>query len=179
MKILGRREFLKGAGLALFVPTLLVEGALAGGPCEACKSKMEGGGAPCPRCAARCGKGAHGGEIDWFKRINRVCDPNNMTATEKKHAPVVSVPSYFKADQTIYLTAQVGETIHVMNPNHWIQWIEVYASDVLISRTEFSPNSPAAIVTVPLFIQKETMVKVLERCNLHGIWESSKMVVPA
>ncbi|MFQ5956377.1 MAG: class II SORL domain-containing protein [Candidatus Brocadiales bacterium] len=178
MKILGRREFLKSAGLALIGPALLVDDVLAGGACETCKSKSKGGGAPCPRCAARHGKGSHGGKVDLFKCINRVCDPNNKTKLEKKHAPVISVPAYLKANQTIYLTAQVGEIVHGMSQNHWIQWVEVYADNVLISRTEFSPNSPAAIVTVPLLIQKETRLKVLERCNLHGIWESSQMVVP-
>lgn len=174
MEILGRREFLRNAGLVLLGPTLLIKDVLAGEACGGCESA--GGGVMCPRCAARHGKA---GKIDLFKCINRVCDPNNMTTLEKKHAPVISVPSYFKANQTIYLTAQVGQIIHGMSPNHWIQWVEVYGDNVLISRTEFSPHSPSAIVTVPLFIQKETEVKVLERCNLHGIWESSQTVIPA
>lgn len=174
MKILGRREFLKAAGLTIVGPTLFAKEVLAGGPCDACKTKMKAGGGSCPRCAARHGQG----ERDLFECINRVCDPDNMTKLEKKHAPVISVPSYFKANQTIYVTAQVGNIIHGMNPNHWIQWIEVYADNTLISRTEFSPQSPSAIVTVPLSVEKQTTLKVLERCNLHGIWESSQVVAP-
>lgn len=175
MKMLGRREFLKAAGVTILGPALLTKETLAGGPCDACKAGAKAGEGPCPGCAARHGKG----EKDLFGCINRVCDPNNMTTLEKKHAPVISVPSYFKANQTIYVTAQVGNIIHGMDPNHWIQWIEVHADNALISRTEFSPQSPSAIVTVPLLVQKETTLKVLERCNLHGIWESSQVVVPA
>ncbi|MEE9583982.1 MAG: class II SORL domain-containing protein [Candidatus Brocadiales bacterium] len=173
-----RREFLKGAGLVFLWPALLAENALADGPCDSCKSKMKGGGGLCPQCAARHGKGAHGTKIDLFKCINRVCNPDDMTPTEMKHAPFLSVPSYIKANQTFYITAQVGKTVHGMNPNHWIQWVEVYADNVLISRTEFTPRSPSAIVTVPVSVQKETTLKVLERCNLHGIWESSQRVAP-
>lgn len=175
MGISGRREFLRAAGLTILWPVLLTKEALADGPCDACKTKMKAGGDSCPQCTARHGKG----ERDLFKCINRVCDPASMTEMEKKHAPVISMPSYFKANQTIYVTAQVGNIIHVMNPNHWIQWIEVYADNTLISRIEFTPQSPSAIVTVPILVQKETTLKVLERCNLHGIWESSQVVAPA
>ncbi|MEE9201239.1 MAG: class II SORL domain-containing protein [Candidatus Brocadiales bacterium] len=178
MKGPGRREFLKVIGLALLWPSVLVKDALASKPCGSCESAMKAGAALCPKCAARA-EGAHGTKVDLFKCINRVCDPNNLTPLERKHAPLISVPSYVKANQTIYLTATVGDIIHVMGPNHWIQWIEVYADNTLISRTEFTPQSPSAIVTVPIFVQKETTLKVLERCNLHGIWESSQKVIPA
>ena len=150
MKILKRRDFLKGTGLAFFGPALLAKGVPA-------QEK----------------------EIDWFKEIHRVADPHSLTPVEKKHAPVISIPSYIKAKQVFYLTAQVGETLHVMTPQHWIMWLEVYVDDVLISRTEFSPYSPYAIVTVPLSLDRESTVKVLERCNLHGIWESSVRAVPS
>lgn len=178
MRTMGRREFLTGTGLALLGPVVLLKDVLADEPCEMCKSRIAAGGDPCPRCAARHGKGVHGTKTDLFACINRASDPDNMTTLEKKHAPVISIPSYVKINQPFYLTAQVGNIVHGMSPNHWIQWIEVHADNVLVSRTEFTPRSPSAIVTVPLLTQKETMLKVLERCNLHGIWESSQRVVP-
>ncbi len=173
MRILGRRDFIKAAGFALIGPVLLTEELLAGGKSGgACKSKGKHSGGAC------CKGGKHG-KRDLFKCINRVCDPNNMSKLERKHAPVIRVPSFFKRNQTIYLTATVGDIIHPMGPNHWIEWIEVYANNVLISRTEFSSQSPSAIVTVPLSIQEESTLKVMARCNKHGIWESSQSVVPA
>ncbi|MCP4364789.1 MAG: hypothetical protein GY800_05760 [Planctomycetes bacterium] len=168
MRILGRRDFLKAAGFALIGPVLLTEELLAGGKCcSAGKAKSAK--------AACCKKKRH----DLFKCINRVCDPDNMSKLERKHAPVIRVPSFFKRNQTFYLTATVGDIIHPMGPDHWIEWVEVYANNVLISRTEFSSQSPSASVTVPLSVQDEATLKVMARCNKHGIWESSQTVVPA
>lgn len=150
MKILRRRDFL--TGLVLFGSTLAAQGARA-------QIKEL--------------------EVDWFKTINRVTDPHSLTPAEKKHAPVISIPSYVRSSQVFYLTAQIGETLHVMTPNHWIMWIEVYLDQALISRTEFSPLSPQATVTVPLVLDKESTLKVMQRCNLHGIWESTMRVQPA
>lgn len=151
MDIFKRRDFLKGAGAILIGQTFLSKGVQA--------QQTES-------------------EIDLFKTINRAADPNNLTALEKKHAPVISIPGYIKANQVFFLTVEVGRTLHVMTPNHWIMWIEVYLGNALISRTEFSPLSPQPSVTVPLSVGGSTILKVMERCNLHGLWESTTNITP-
>lgn len=149
MDVFKRRDFLKSAG-AIFLGQALLN------------------------------KGIHGQEkeVDWFKTINRAGDPDNLTATEKKHAPVIAVPGYIRANQVFFLTIEVGRTLHVMTPNHWIMWIEVYLGNSLVSRTEFSPLSPQPSVTVPLSVGGPTVLKVMEQCNLHGIWESRVNLTP-
>lgn len=149
MDIFRRRDFLKGAGAIFLGQALLHEGIQA-------QEK----------------------ETDWFKTINRVADPNNLTAVEKKHAPTIGIPGYIKANQVFFLTVEVGRTLHVMTPNHWIMWIEVYLGNSLISRTEFSPLSPQPSVTVPLSVGEPAVLKVMERCNLHGIWENTANITP-
>ena len=149
MGVFKRREFLKGVGAVFLGQTLIAKSAQA-------QEK----------------------EIDWFKTINRAADPDNLTATEKKHAPVIGIPGYIKTNQVFFLTVEVGRTLHVMTPNHWIMWIEVYLGNSLVSRTEFSPLSPQPSVTVPLSVGGPTTLKVMEQCNLHGIWESKVNITP-
>lgn len=149
MGVFKRRDFLKGAGAVFLGQTLIAKSVQA-------QEK----------------------EQDWFKTINRAADPDNLTATEKKHAPAIGIPSYVKTNQVFFLTVEVGRTLHVMTPNHWIMWIEVYLGNSLISRTEFSPLSPQPSVTVPLSVGGPTTLKVMEQCNLHGIWESKVNITP-
>ncbi len=149
MDVFRRRDFLKGAGVVLL------------GQAFAQKS-LE----------------AQEKEIDWFRTINRVADPDNLTAAEKKHAPTIGIPAYIKVNQVFFLTVEVGRTLHVMTPNHWIMWIEVYLGNSLISRTEFSPLCPIPSVTVPLSVGGPAVLKVMEQCNLHGIWESKVNINP-
>jgi len=149
MGVFKRREFLKGVGAVFLGQTLIAKSAQA-------QEK----------------------EIDWFKTINRAADPDNLTVTEKKHAPVIGIPGYIKTNQVFFLTVEVGRTLHVMTPNHWIMWIEVYLGNSLVSRTEFSPLSPQPSVTVPLSVGGPTTLKVMEQCNLHGIWESRVNITP-
>jgi superoxide reductase len=117
-------------------------------------------------------------EPDWFKTINRIADPNNMTATEKKHAPFISISSYIRPKQVFFVTIEVGSTPHVMTPNHWIRWIETYLGTHLVSRTELSPLSPQPSVTIPLCIEGPEVLKAMAQCNLHGIWESTRQLTP-
>ncbi|HHT9153433.1 MAG TPA: class II SORL domain-containing protein [Candidatus Hypogeohydataceae bacterium YC40] len=149
MDIFKRRDFLKGAGAVILGQTFLSKGIQAGEP-----------------------------EIDLFKTINRVSDTDNLSALEKKHAPTIAIPGYIKANQVFFLTVEVGKTLHVMTPNHWIMWIEVYLGNSLISRTEFSPLIPQPSVTVPLSVGGPTVLKVMQRCNLHGLWESTANITP-
>lgn len=149
MGVFKRREFLKGVGAVFLGQTLIGKSVQA-------QEK----------------------EQDWFKTINRAADPDNLTATEKKHAPVIGIPGYVKTNQVFFITVEVGRTPHVMTPNHWIMWIEVYLGNSLVSRTEFSPLSPQPSVTVPLSVGGPTTLKVMEQCNLHGIWESRVNITP-
>ncbi|MDI6760895.1 MAG: class II SORL domain-containing protein [Candidatus Brocadiaceae bacterium] len=149
MGVFRRREFLKGVGTVFLGQALIAKSVQA-------QEK----------------------EQDWFKTINRAADPDNLTATEKKHAPVIGIPGYVKTNQVFFLTVEVGRTLHVMTPNHWIMWIEVYLGNSLVSRTEFSPLSPQPSVTIPLSVGGPTTLKVMEQCNLHGIWESKVNITP-
>ncbi|MCF6148169.1 MAG: desulfoferrodoxin [Candidatus Kuenenia sp.] len=116
-------------------------------------------------------------EIDWFQNINRVKDPPlSMTPKEKGHVPYVQLPGTVKAGEPFDLDIQIGHSLHPMTPTHYIQWIEIYLGIELVSRIELSPLCPQAKVTIPVSMSKSSTLRVMTRCNLHGIWESIKEV---
>ena len=115
-------------------------------------------------------------EVDWFQNVNRVKDPLNKTPKEKGHAPVVQWPINIKNGEPFNLDIQIGETLHPMTSNHYIQWIEVYLGIEQVSRIEFSPLCPQAKVTIPVAVKESATLRILARCNQHGIWETTKKI---
>ena len=115
-------------------------------------------------------------DIDWFQSINRIKDPITLTPKEKGHAPFVQIPGVVKSGEPFIVDVQIGETLHPMTAGHYIQWIEVYLGTDLISRVEFSPLCPQAKVTIPVAVKESSTLRILSRCNLHGIWETVKTV---
>ena len=98
-----------------------------------------------------------------------VCCGQNMTlmseqtadsATEK-HVPVVEA-----ADNGVKVT--VGSTLHPMEENHYIEWIEVVA-DGKAYREFLSPGSEPA---TEFPVSKESITSVREYCSVHGLWKA-------
>lgn len=114
---------------------------------------------------------------DWKKyTIIRVQDPNKMTLSERKHQPVIQIEGAVKPAELFMAKINIGEVQHPMTPVHWIQWIEVYAEDQLLSRIEFTGFAPAAQVTLPLMTESSFQLRVIENCNQHGIWEAVQKI---
>ena len=116
-------------------------------------------------------------EVDWFQNVTRVKAPLNKPPKEKGHAQVVQWPINIKNGEPFNLDIQIGETLHPMTSNHYIQWIEVYLGIEQVSRIEFSPLCPQAKVTIPVAVKESATLRILARCNLHGIWETTKKVI--
>lgn len=114
---------------------------------------------------------------DWKKyKIVRVADPTKMTLSERKHQPVIEIPNKITPGELFMAKINIGEVAHPMTPQHWIEWIEVYAEDQLLTRIEFTGFAPAAQVTVPLLTENGFQIHVLESCNQHGIWEAAHKI---
>ena len=115
-----------------------------------------------------------------FEGINRVKDPAKKTPLEKKHAPAITAPATVKAGEPFIVEVAVGELLHDMGPAHWIEYIELALGNEPVGRVDFQPKGfmkPKATFTLAL--PKEaapsgvvTLV-AFQRCNLHGLWESS------
>ena len=115
-----------------------------------------------------------------FTDINRVKDQAKKTPLEKSHAPAISAPASVKAGEPFAVEVSVGENVHVMGPSHWIEYIELAIGNEPAGRIDLQPKGylkpkVTFMVTLPKEAApsgKVTMV-AYQRCNLHGLWESS------
>ncbi len=85
---------------------------------------------------------------------------NTVDASKEKHIPVIEkVPGGYKVT--------VGSVLHPMDPDHYIEWIELLA-DGLSYRKFLKPgDKPEAI-----FLVDAKSVSVREFCNKHGLWKA-------
>jgi superoxide reductase len=87
-------------------------------------------------------------------------EANSTDAAQEKHVPAVSL-----SGKT--LSVQVGETLHPMTAEHFIQWIMV-TQNGKTQRVELAPgNEPKAAFTLDSAADGYT---VFAYCNLHGLW---------
>ena len=104
--------------------------------------------------------------------IKHWADPNAPTDAERKHTPqivVVKDCGLIKEADCTDVHARVGEILHPMDPDHYIQYIDYYLDHAFISRVWLSPEScfPAAGLHLNATAGKITAI---EHCNVHGIW---------
>jgi superoxide reductase len=88
--------------------------------------------------------------------------PNTTDAAQEKHVPVVE-----KNGNSV--TVKVGSVAHPMLAEHSIQWI-ILKSGNATHRAVLSPgDAPEAVFTIA---DASAPIKVLEYCNLHGLWSA-------
>lgn len=57
---------------------------------------------------------------------------------------------------------------------HHIQWLELFAGEAFLARVDFTPAVSGTPVTLILKLFEDTTLRLLARCNLHGLWEASR-----
>lgn len=118
-------------------------------------------------------------EKGLFCGINTPKDPAHLTEMEKKHMPVIECPDSVKAGEPFQVKIKVGEIPHVMEEGHHIQWIDVYFKSNFYARVDLTPVFTRPEVTLTLERHSKhgiSTLRVIERCNLHGQWESTKEI---
>ena len=116
-------------------------------------------------------------EIGLFCGINQPSDSANLTEMEKKHLPIIECPDTVKSGEPFQVKIKVGEVPHVSEEAHHIQWIEIKTGENLYSRVELVPVFSMPEVTVTLKKagkHRTSSIRVIERCNIHGLWETKK-----
>lgn len=102
-----------------------------------------------------------GGTLTCCGQPMKLLEANTKDAALEKHVPA------FKLDGNT-LTVTVGEVLHPMTEEHYIQWIAVY-QDKHMQRTELTPDGkPETVFT----IDGNKPFTVYEYCNLHGLWKA-------
>jgi superoxide reductase len=115
-----------------------------------------------------------------FETINRVKVPGKKSPLEMSHAPFITAPKSVKAGELFTVEVSVGEKLHDMGPAHWIEFIELAIGNEPVGRVDFQPRGfmkPKAVFTIALpkdIAPNGTFTLVaFQRCNLHGLWEST------
>ena len=90
--------------------------------------------------------------------------PNTVDAAKEKHVPVAT---YDAAKNEVHVT--VGSVAHPMTEEHLIEYI-ILVTKKGVQRVELTATD-APEVTFRL-MDGDTPVKVLEYCNLHGLWQA-------
>ncbi|MEM2909423.1 MAG: desulfoferrodoxin [Candidatus Bilamarchaeaceae archaeon] len=88
---------------------------------------------------------------------------NTVDASKEKHIPVIE-----KTRGGVRV--KVGSTPHPMEPEHYIEWIEVITKDGQSYIKFLKPgNAPEAVFKIDM----KDVAFAREYCNLHGLWKSS------
>ncbi|MFQ6083336.1 MAG: class II SORL domain-containing protein [Candidatus Aminicenantia bacterium] len=112
---------------------------------------------------------------DLFCGINKAKSENveQMTDLEKKHTPIIEAPDKVRKGEPFEVFIEVGR--HMKHPNenaHYIEWIELYSGDTFLARVDLIPRLTEPRVKFAIALDYSHPLKVRERCNLHGVWES-------
>ncbi|MCK5237429.1 MAG: desulfoferrodoxin [Deltaproteobacteria bacterium] len=91
----------------------------------------------------------------------KVFEANTTDAAKEKHVPVIT-----KNGDKVVIT--VGSTLHPMDEDHYIEWIELIVDDKTL-RQDLSPGGEPMAVFKCL---ASTGIIVRAYCNLHGLWQS-------
>ncbi len=85
---------------------------------------------------------------------------NTTDAATEKHVPKVSIENNIA-------TIEVGETLHPMTNEHYIEWISIETTND-IKRVHLTPNDQP-IVRFAL-LENEKVTRAYAYCNLHSLW---------
>ena len=90
--------------------------------------------------------------------------PNTVDAAQEKHVPVAV---YDKEKNEVHV--KVGSVAHPMTEEHLIECI-ILVTKKGVQRANLTPSdAPEAVFRL---VDGDVPVKVLEYCNLHGLWQA-------
>jgi superoxide reductase len=119
---------------------------------------------------------------ELLTKVNKPKDPNALTDLEKKHLPVIEAPDAVKAGQPFTVTVHVGKLLkHPNEPEHSIEFIELYKGQVFLARADLSAVTVEPKVTFTVSLEPEVgqgddRLRAYEKCNIHGVWEYDKPI---
>lgn len=106
--------------------------------------------------------------------IKNPSDLDNLSDSEKKHVPVINISSECslnQGDECVDVHVKIGEISHVMETEHFINFIDVYINKKYITRALLTPKLQYPSAGFHLNV-KGGVVSVIGHCNVHGYWRS-------
>lgn len=117
-------------------------------------------------------------ETSLFLGINEPVDPANLSNLEKQHIPVIQAPEVVQKNKSFEVAVDVGKAReHPNEYGHFIQFIDLYADDMFLARTNFIAirTCPSIQLRIALFHHVEQL-RAYACCNLHGTWVGRKTI---
>lgn len=121
------------------------------------------------------GNGGEGMVDEVLKKVNR--PTGELGDFQKKHIPVIDAPEHVRADEAFEVSITVGEWVkHPNELGHFIEWIELYMGDVFLARADLGPVLADPKVVFRIRLDESGTLRAVAKCNLHGVWESTKEI---
>ena len=101
-------------------------------------------------------------------------DPSKLNDFELKHTPQITVKEKDeKGYTTVEITVGQGGIIHPSTPDHWIDFISLYADDKLVGKNTLEAEISRGFTTFAVKLDNVKTLKSKAGCNLHGIWTAT------
>ena len=114
-------------------------------------------------------------------KLNKPKEWTKLPDMAKKHVPIIEAPEKVKAKESFNVKVKVGGIDGVEHPNtlgHWINWVEIYAGERLISKVEYAPEMcDGYVTTLNITLDDSATLRARAFCNLHGVWEGKEKKV--
>ena len=102
--------------------------------------------------------------------IHRMADFDTADDYTKKHTPHIACT---REGDAYTVDVAVGHYVsHPNMPDHFFEYIELFADGTSIARFDFSAVAVAPKVTATLNLDPGTKLAARASCNLHGVWEA-------
>ncbi|HEY9190351.1 MAG TPA: desulfoferrodoxin family protein [Sulfurovum sp.] len=101
-------------------------------------------------------------------------DPAKPTDFELKHLPKITVKEKDASGYTmVEITVGQGGIIHPSTPDHWIDFISLYADDKLVGKSVLEADISRGAASFAVKLDNVKTLTSKAGCNLHGIWTST------
>lgn len=119
-----------------------------------------------------------GGNEPFMNRMEmKPKNPNKMEKGELKHTPQITVKDKdAKGYSFVEITVGQGGIMHPSTPDHWIDFIELYADDKLVGKSVLEAEISRGAASFSVKLDGIKTLKARSGCNLHGIWASTQEV---
>ncbi|MDD3592640.1 MAG: desulfoferrodoxin family protein [Sulfurovum sp.] len=101
-------------------------------------------------------------------------DPAKPTDFELKHMPQITVKEKDNTGYTmVEITIGQNGIIHPSTPDHWVDFIELYADDKLVGKNVLEADISRGATAFAVKLDGVKTLTSKAGCNLHGIWTAS------
>jgi superoxide reductase len=114
----------------------------------------------------------------FLSKANEPVDFRNLSDLERTHLPVITAPERVAKGHCFEVQVHVGKEMeHLNDPGHSIQFIELYADEILLNRVQMISLMTRPRIRVHIVLQGPCReLKALAYCNRHGLWLGRKEI---